>query len=181
MANEEMIQTHVDNFLAKIAGETPIDDNPRNSTEFWLNEIAENLPGGGTTVIANPTLVGTEDELTGLQVEETKYKINGAYIHNVSYGNMAFQIVTRDKGDLDTSAKIAKVLYDLGYNSGSVAFPVKAYLQQSVSSTFDIAGGLFSTNGTDLYRYVQRVNITNGTVSVESDNYNGKTFVDVVC
>lgn len=47
MANEDMIQTHVDNFLAKIAGETPIDDNPRNSTEFWLNEIAENMPSGG--------------------------------------------------------------------------------------------------------------------------------------
>jgi len=30
---------------------------------------------GGTTVVANPTLVGTEDNLTGLQVGETKYKV----------------------------------------------------------------------------------------------------------
>lgn len=75
MANENMIQKHEDNFLAKIAGETPIDDKPRNSTEFWLNEIAENLPGGGTEVIANPTLAGTEDPLTGLQVGDTKYVI----------------------------------------------------------------------------------------------------------
>ena len=84
MANEEMIQTHVDNFLAKIAGETPIDDNPRNSTEFWLNEIAENGGGGGgTTVVANPTLAGTEDALTGLQVGDTKYKVTRLYKHSI--------------------------------------------------------------------------------------------------
>lgn len=47
MANEEMIQKHEDNFLAKIAGETPQDEEIRNSTEFWLNEIAKNAGGGG--------------------------------------------------------------------------------------------------------------------------------------
>lgn len=73
MANEEMIQKHLDNFLAKIAGETPVDDTIQNSTEFWLNEIAEQ--GGGTEVVANPTLAGTEDPLTGLEVDGTKYKI----------------------------------------------------------------------------------------------------------
>ena len=41
MANEDMIQRHEDNFLAKIAGETPVDTNVRNSKEFWLNEIGE--------------------------------------------------------------------------------------------------------------------------------------------
>ena len=84
MANENMRQSHVDNVLAKIAGETPIDDKPRTSTEFWLNESAEN-GGGGTTVVANPTLAGTEDALTGLQVGETKYKIDAPvkYQHNV--------------------------------------------------------------------------------------------------
>lgn len=74
MANEEMIQKHLDNFLAKIAGETPVDDEPRDSTEFWLNEIAEQ--GGGSEVVANPTLAGTEDPLTGLEVDGTKYKVN---------------------------------------------------------------------------------------------------------
>ena len=74
MANEEMIQKHLDNFLAKIAGETPVDDEPRDSTEFWLNEIAEQ-GGGGSEVVANPTLAGTEDPLTGIEVDGTKYKI----------------------------------------------------------------------------------------------------------
>ena len=30
---------------------------------------------GGTTVVANPTLAGTEADLTGLQVGDTKYKV----------------------------------------------------------------------------------------------------------
>ena len=32
--------------------------------------------GGGTTVVANPTLAGTETELTGLSINDTKYRIN---------------------------------------------------------------------------------------------------------
>ena len=41
--------------------------------------------GGGTEVIANPTLAGTEDALEGLQVGDTKYKVGGGhlYLHNV--------------------------------------------------------------------------------------------------
>ena len=31
--------------------------------------------GGGTEVVANPTLAGTEDDLSGLQVGDTKYKV----------------------------------------------------------------------------------------------------------
>ena len=41
-----------------------------SAVEFLQEEI-----GGGTTVIANPTLAGTEADLTGLQVGETKYKV----------------------------------------------------------------------------------------------------------
>lgn len=74
MANEEMIHKHLDNFLAKIAGETPVDDEVRDSTEYWLNQIAEQ--GGGSEVVANPTLAGTEAALTGLEVDGTKYKVN---------------------------------------------------------------------------------------------------------
>lgn len=74
MASEEMIQKHLDNFLAKIAGETPVDDEVRDSTEYWLNQIAEQ--GGGSEVVANPTLAGTEAALTGLEVDGTKYKVN---------------------------------------------------------------------------------------------------------
>lgn len=35
-----MIHKHLDNFLASIAGETPVDTNVRNSLEYWLKQIA---------------------------------------------------------------------------------------------------------------------------------------------
>ena len=36
-----MIQKHLDNFLAMICGATPVDSNVRNSTEYWLDQIAK--------------------------------------------------------------------------------------------------------------------------------------------
>ena len=53
-ADMTMIHKHVDNFLAKIAGETPIDENVRDSTEYWLNRIAE--AGGGASVGVYPRI-----------------------------------------------------------------------------------------------------------------------------
>ena len=46
-ADMNMIHKHMDNFLAMIAGETPVDSNVRNSTEYWLKRIAESGGGGG--------------------------------------------------------------------------------------------------------------------------------------
>lgn len=42
--------------------------------------------GGGTEVVANPTLAGTEATLTGLQVGDTKYAVPGGHLykHNIS-------------------------------------------------------------------------------------------------
>lgn len=42
--------------------------------------------GGGSNVIANPTLAGTEDALTGLQVGETKYKVDDIYPTELKLG-----------------------------------------------------------------------------------------------
>ena len=47
-----------------------LDDKAKNA----ISKTA-NMGEGGTTVIANPTLVGTETALTGLQVGGTKYKV----------------------------------------------------------------------------------------------------------
>ena len=123
MANEEMIQKHLDNFLAKIAGETPVDDEPRDSTEFWLNEIAEQ-GGGGSEVVANPTLAGTEDPLTGIEVDGTKYKIEqpidvegnpagvggGSALTGLKIGNSVFKVrdgATNGLGYLTTAPTAA--------------------------------------------------------------------------
>lgn len=45
--------------------------------------------GDGTSVVANPTLVGTEAELTGLQVGNTKYKVpSGGGVHITTIDNV---------------------------------------------------------------------------------------------
>ena len=44
-------------------------------------DISSIESGGGTTVVANPTLDGTEADLTGLQVGNTKYKTKKYYHH----------------------------------------------------------------------------------------------------
>ena len=126
-----MIHEHIDNFLAKIVGETPVDDKPRNSTEFWLNEIAENLPGGGTEVIANPTLAGTEDVLTGLQVGDTKYKVDTSqklYEHNITMkvtsNNSilgAIHIITTDSAKIDSASKLANLYMFVASNDVVIA------------------------------------------------------------
>lgn len=77
MANEEMIQKHIDNFLAKIAGETPVDDTIQNSTEFWINKIAEQGGGGGSEVVANPADVPVDAQvLNAIQIGDQVFKIN---------------------------------------------------------------------------------------------------------
>ena len=42
-------------------------------TKVRINGVEKNI--GGSTVVANPTLVGDEPDLTGLEVEGTKYKV----------------------------------------------------------------------------------------------------------
>lgn len=48
-----MIHTHLDNFLAKIVGETPVDTNVRNSLEYWLDQISK-----GTSVVNVEPMTG---------------------------------------------------------------------------------------------------------------------------
>ena len=61
-------------ILQNILGEQNELREPRSVTEFYLQKILEQ-GGGGTEVVANPELAGTESDLTGLQVGETKYKV----------------------------------------------------------------------------------------------------------
>ena len=107
MANEEMIQRHADNFLAAIAGETPVDDNVRNSKEFWLKKIAEKT-SGLKEVVANPTMAGTEADLEGLQVGDTKYKVGGTEV-------VANPTMAGTEGDL-TGLQVGDTKYKVGVN-----------------------------------------------------------------
>lgn len=47
-------------------------------TNASTGDLEWSAVSGGTTVVANPTLAGTEADLTGLQVGDTKYKVGGS-------------------------------------------------------------------------------------------------------
>lgn len=69
-----------------------------------VNEVIDEVnEGGESEVIANPTLAGTEDELTGLQVGDTKYKVGG------DTPSTPFYVLEIAMGSSLSSADIAKV------------------------------------------------------------------------
>lgn len=49
-----MIQKHLDNFLAALCGETPVDSNVRTSTEYWLKRLADGEGGSTKKIYCHP-------------------------------------------------------------------------------------------------------------------------------
>lgn len=100
-----------------------------SAIEFLKDEI-----GGGTNVVANPTLVGTETVLTGLQVGETKYKVpqgdGGAGIEFVE--------ITGESGTL-TSEQATALL-----NGAFLKMTEENYIMSIIPVTY---GSLSITNG----------------------------------
>lgn len=81
--NEAIIRATIDG--------TEYTDPPQSRMEDLLIELKETIEqggGGGTTVIANPTLAGTEDNLTGLQVGSTKYKVPSGGSGSTAWGSI---------------------------------------------------------------------------------------------
>lgn len=73
------------------------------------NGVLKAVSSGGTDVVANPTLAGTEADLTGLQVGDTKYKIPEGG------GGGALFIVTVGDGDVcDASYADATSAFEAG-------------------------------------------------------------------
>ena len=58
-ADPNMIHKHLDNFLAMLCGETPIDDNVRTSTEYWLKRLAGGLGGSTKKIYFHPIVLSS--------------------------------------------------------------------------------------------------------------------------
>lgn len=113
-----------------------IPDAPQTRVEQYLDDIARNVGGGGTTVVANPTLAGTEADLTGLQVGDTKYKVGGG-------GGSVMKVTYTYDEDTDeftsdkTFAEIIAVfnaggyLYAVDADSPEVVFPLDVANEES--------------------------------------------------
>lgn len=73
---ESTVQTQIENKLsAMTVMANPAQAGVMNLTKIKIGGTIYNIPSGGTNVVANPTLSGTEASLTGLQVGSTKYKL----------------------------------------------------------------------------------------------------------
>ena len=93
-ADMTMIHKHLDNFLAKIAGETPIDENVRTSTEYWLKRLADGLGGSTKKIYYHPI-----------------------YMADNTLGRIEFAIIDNNPNPYDTKEKIiakVKELCDTG-------------------------------------------------------------------
>ena len=161
MANEEMIQKHLDNFLAKIAGETPVDDTIQNSTEFWINKIAEQGGGGGET---------------------KKY-----YVHSIaatssaeSNLNVSIVVITSDNTQF-TIASLGSYLNTNHYNLVTKAYPVFSARVISKTNGFAIAdGGIYSPSGTAIYIGLSTATVREGTLTLDSSTRQITTINDWV-
>lgn len=75
----------------------------------------EDGEGGGevTTVVANPTLVGTEAELAGLQVGSTKYKVpsGGGGVHITTIDNVRHISFTSSGSNLEELDEVLDEYY----------------------------------------------------------------------
>ena len=93
-----------------------------SAVDFLKEKIGE----GGTTVVANPTLSGTEANLTGLQVGDTKYAVpqggGGAGIEFVDIEGKSGEFTQQEYAKLQNGAIIRKNGKELYFYAGAGEF-----------------------------------------------------------
>ena len=146
MANENMIQKHLDNFLAKIAGEVPADENVRTSQEFWLNEIAK-YAGGNSTDDASTKKIYCHPIQIG-HVDSTPYFIMTCLIFN---NDPTPFTLGSFKTWLDNivllSGESAVVMASGYYKSTDAEITSMSYIYKSkTTGNYGIAGGKYNTS-----------------------------------
>ena len=139
---------------------TKLNESHPDPTESW---------GGGSTVIANPTLSGDEATLDGLEVDGTKYKVGGGsevhlYRHIINETSIWCSIYILLKSNIPfTMSSLAQWLYGNGYNS--------MYNRYTASNSLEpVTSGVYSTDGVKIY-YIE--------VSGQKE-YKGSNFVDII-
>lgn len=127
----------------------------------------------GTTVVANPTLEGTESNLTGLQVDSNKYKVpNGCHVYNIVYGSSQsfFRYVT-DNDNITDEATLRADLLAKGCTS-SKKYPITGPVCSSGGESYQLYSFVqmyVNSQGTTLYveRYKYTYTINSSTNAIE--------------
>ena len=92
--------------------------------ELKANHSDPSASWGGTEVVANPTLAGTEGDLTGLQVGDTKYKVPDEVVANPTPGVDDTALTGLQVGDTKYKIKyykhIVTILSNNEYDSAKI-------------------------------------------------------------
>ena len=128
-----------------------------DKTKVWKKSASS----GGTTVIANPTLAGTESDLTGLQVGGTKYKIpsggsgSGVFVvHDDNNGNGTLDKTWKEINDALSEGPVF-VLFDAVSGGRCCASVIDSYIDEYDN------------------KYIITASIALGTSEYNTDNENG--------
>lgn len=95
-----------------VNGTTPVNADNMNKIEDQLEAL------DNEKVVANPTLAGTEDDLTGLQVGATKYKVPSGEEYTFTNG------VTESDGVVSVDSTIARAANYLPLAGGTMTGPL---------------------------------------------------------
>lgn len=151
------IKSAIDGFFAGIEV-TPNPDmtgqTPTTLTGLKIGHGYYNVPsgGGGTNVVANPTLVGTEANLTGLQVGLTKYKVPAPDPQILE----AYGLVTNIDSDVrqvplfssyNLGNKITVASSNIKIDSGIAHVKISGYISLFYTSSSYVFGGLIIKKG----------------------------------
>lgn len=141
-----------------------------------LPDTVEKIP----VVVANPTLAGTEGDLEGIQVGDTKYKIGGGkqlYQHNITYSildtseRFHWQLNITIINDSNTPINTLALLNTYLYNNNL----------RSASKSLQCSGVQLDTNYNTRYYNIVAVycdNTSNVTLKAVAYNGDNKKIVD---
>jgi len=142
-----------------------------------IDSIADDYTGGsgGTTVVANPTLVGTEADLTGLQVGDTKYAVpqGGGSTDLKSDGEIFYAI----KGKTFNYSKFLQLLTSKGVNINEDISNSEKFIRLAFASDNYIKITPYNSDTPIEYRITFKI----GTDSFETyDTNNSSTLANMV-
>lgn len=116
------------------------------------------ISGGGTSVEANPTLAGTEDSLTGIQIGETKYAVGGSsgggvlVVHRSLVGTPpAFTLDKTWQEIFDAASTGAAFIADVEEEEVGTKLVTTVYVDSGVYYCEDSSELVYSTDSADGY------------------------------
>lgn len=136
-ADPNMIQKHIDNFLAMLCGETPVDSNVRTSAEYWLKRLATGEGAGSTKKIYIHPVILVHQDSSGWE-------------------SLSLFIFDDNPEAYDTYAKLKTKLFSVAAGIGATArFPFSGIITN--------AGGTFIPSHADVTT-TEAINVYGGIV-----------------